>query len=89
MAVQSDFLKNLLKQNHLETMSSEQQTSTPDYLDTKENEDFLNKIKSTNMTLNFNFNETRFDSNAAEPEYLKMRHPFNQEPERSVFGQLN
>ena len=41
------------------------------------------------MTLNFNFNETRFDSNAAEPEYLKMRHLFNPEPERSVFGQLN
>lgn len=53
--MQSDFLKNLLRQNNLETPSVREHVSEVDYLDTRENEDYLDKIKNNNLLLNFDF----------------------------------
>lgn len=65
MNVQSDFLKNLLRQNNLDTLSKP--ATDVDYLDTRENEDFLQKMKTNNesMLLNFDFGGSRLEAFAA------------------------
>jgi len=47
-------LRNLLQQNNLENLTQPSYNEV-DYLDTRENEDYLNKIKDK-VSLNFDFN---------------------------------